>query len=155
MSTFEWQDILSVGCDVIDSQHKQIFDIVNELCDGVRRNHGASVEMTRKSLAALCAYTRNHFAEEERLMQAAEYPDFERHKQAHDQLVARIVEFEARLRAGGVKDANEVLPFLVGEWLSHHIAFEDQQYAGYLKRYLGRERARLRLWRCQSVEAVG
>ncbi|MBI4985951.1 MAG: hypothetical protein HZC24_11610, partial [Rhodocyclales bacterium] len=42
------------------------------------------------------------------------------------------VVLEARMRNGDVRLVAEVLPFLVGEWLAHHIAFEDQRYAGYI-----------------------
>ncbi|MDD5249966.1 MAG: bacteriohemerythrin [Rhodocyclaceae bacterium] len=130
MPAFEWKDFFSVGHDGIDHQHKQLFAIVNELYDGTRRDGDASEELLRRTIAALGAYIRTHFAEEERLMRLAAYPEYARHKQAHDGLIARVAEFEARIRTGEVRQAAGLLPFLVGEWLTDHIAFEDQQYAG-------------------------
>lgn len=134
MPTFEWQEFFSVGHDGIDDQHKQLFEIANELYEGLKRNE-ASTRLQDDALDALVAHARRHFADEEALMQAAGYPDFERHKMAHAELLGKVEEFEARKRAGETSVAAELLPFLVGEWLSHHIAFEDQQYVGYIDRY--------------------
>ena len=141
MQTFEWQDFFSVGYEEIDRQHKLIFEIANQLYDGLRQNAEAPREVLQRSLESLCSYTREHFEDEERLMQAAGYPDFEQHKQSHDLLIGKVEEFEARFHAGEEKIATGLLPFLVGQWLSHHIAFEDQQYAGYVNRYLARQQA--------------
>ena len=144
MPTFEWMNIFSVGHEDIDRQHKQLFDIVNELYDGVRQQRDAPAQLLGNALAALCTYTRRHFAEEERLMQEAAYPDFARHKESHELLLGKVEALEARFRDGEMNIAAELLPFLVGEWLTHHIAFEDQQYTAHLNRYLRRERAMLR-----------
>jgi hemerythrin len=140
MPAFEWRDFFSIGHEEIDNQHKQLFAIVNALYDGLRRGD-APDDLLKISLDQLCAYTRSHFADEERLMLAAGYPEFARHKAAHDMLAGRLAEFEARVRAGETRVAAELLPFLVGDWLSRHIAFEDQQYAGYLNSQRQRERA--------------
>ncbi|OHC64556.1 MAG: hypothetical protein A2045_06180 [Rhodocyclales bacterium GWA2_65_20] len=141
MPTFEWRNIFSVGHEDIDRQHQQLFAIANELYDAVRERSDVSAESLENALKKLCAYTRQHFEEEERLLQAARYPDFDRHKKSHDLLLGKVEEFEARFRSGEAEIATELLPFLVGEWLSHHIAFEDMQYAPYLNRHLRHERA--------------
>lgn len=132
MPTFEWKDFFSVGHDEIDDQHKQLFAIVNALYEDMKQPGGATEESLRQTIATLCDFTRRHFAAEESLMQSAGYPDFRAHRQTHAYLIRRIEEFEMRMRNGETRLAAEVLPFLVGEWLSSHIAFEDQQYAGYI-----------------------
>jgi len=142
MPAFEWKEFLSVGHDGIDDQHKQLFAIVNALYEAMKQPGGATDEFLRQTIEELCSFTRSHFATEERLMQIAAYPDLAQHKEAHDFLLARIDEFELRLRRGETRLAAEVLPFLVGEWLSSHIAFEDQQYAGYITRHSGSLRSK-------------
>jgi len=159
MPAFEWKEFFSVGHEVMDAQHKQLFAIVNELYDGMKQAGGASEGLLASTIESLCDYTRTHFAEEEYLMLTAGYPGYSRHKQAHDFLIGKVEEFEVRVRNGEVRLAAEVLPFLVGEWLSSHIAFEDQQYAGYidsqasrLRRKYGPETELLHAWQEPSLE---
>lgn len=152
MPAFEWKKFFSVGHAAMDAQHKRLFDIVNELYDGMKQSGSASDELLGRTIAALCDYTRTHFADEEQLLLVAGYPDFLRHKQSHDALIGKVEEFEARMRNGEVRLAAEVLPFLVGEWLSSHIAFEDQQYAGYLNRQNGGLRQKHRAAMAQDAE---
>ncbi len=142
MPVFEWKEFFSVGHDDLDDQHKRLFAIVNDLYEGTRRDREASDELLRQTIAALGAYIRTHFAEEERLMRIAGYANLARHKRAHDALVARVAEFETGLNEGGVRRAAGLLPFLVGEWLSDHIAFEDQQYAGCVNSHARNPRAK-------------
>lgn len=132
MRAFEWKEFFNVGHEAMDVQHQRLFAIVNELDAGLQRPDGTAEAVLEKTLVALCEYTRIHFAEEEHLMLMAEFPDYAQHKQEHDDLIGKIEEFEARMRNGDVRLVAEVLPFLVGEWLAHHIAFEDQRYAGYI-----------------------
>ncbi len=137
MPAFEWKDFFSVGHQTIDDQHRRLFAIVNELYDAMKQPGGARDETLRTTIGALCQFTRSHFAEEEHLMKLAGYPDLARHKLAHDYLAGRIAEFEARMRNVETRLAAEVLPFVVGEWLSSHIAYEDQLYAGYVNSLAG------------------
>ena len=132
MPTFEWKPFFSVGDDVMDAQHQRLFAIANELYDAMKQPGGAAAGVLEKTITALCDYTRSHFAEEEYLMLLAEYPDYEHHKLAHDTLIGKVEGFETRMRNGETKLVAEILPFLVGEWLANHIAFEDQRYAGYI-----------------------
>jgi hemerythrin len=41
-------------------------------------------------------YTRVHFAVEESLMRILHYPDYERHKEEHDKLIAQLAELRTR-----------------------------------------------------------
>lgn len=161
MPEFEWKKFFSVGHERMDAQHQQLFDIVNQLYDGMKQPGGASDELLQTTIESLCDYTRSHFAEEEQLMLTAGYPDYLRHKQAHDLLMGKVEEFEARMHNGEVRLAAEVLPFLVGEWLVSHIAFEDQQYAGYIDSHASRMRRKYRTtmeqysWRQPQEELTG
>jgi len=71
----EWSDVLSVGIDEIDSQHKALVYLVNEMHEAIHQRHGTDV--TRDVLYKLADYTKIHFAVEETLMRILGYPDYE------------------------------------------------------------------------------
>jgi hemerythrin len=85
-----------------------------------------------KTLTNLIDYTKGHFAAEERLMQTHNYPDYPRHKAAHDALTARVVGFQKDFEANHAVLTAGVLQFL-NNWLSHHIGETDRKIAAYLK----------------------
>lgn len=137
MTTFEWKDCYSVGHEVMDQQHRQIFAMANDLYEEIERPGGASDRLLMEIIATLCDYTRSHFADEEQLLLEIDYPGYERHKQLHDALISRVEELDERLRNGEADIAARILSLLVREWMSRHIYIEDQLYAGYLVKQAG------------------
>jgi hemerythrin len=130
MSMFEWKPEYSLGYDEIDSQHKRLFEIASELHAAMSMGKGRT-ELS-KTLASLIAYTRQHFASEERLMQRNHYPRYAQHKVEHDALTAKVVEFQKDFETGRVAMTVGLLQF-VKDWLKHHIAETDQKVAAFLK----------------------
>jgi len=64
-------------------------------------------------------------------MQQSKYPDYPRHKQEHDRLTAKVVEFQANF-ADRKATTSDVLLFL-RDWLTHHIGQTDTKIAAHLK----------------------
>ena len=130
MSMFHWKQQYSVGYAQIDEQHKRLFELADELHQAMSAGKGK--EVLRKTLANLIAYTKGHFATEERLMQKHHYPDYAAHKAAHDALTARVVQFEKEFEAGRSTMTVDVLQFL-RDWLTHHIGETDTKIAAHIK----------------------
>lgn len=118
MPLFKWTENLSVNNDLIDSDHKQLIDLINKLFGAISSGQGNAV--LGEILSELISYTENHFHREEELMQQIGYADFERHKAAHDKLMAEVRELQARFAAGLVVSPMSVFNFL-GDWLFKHI----------------------------------
>ena len=55
-----------------------------------------------------------------------------KHKALHDELTARVVEFQAKFAAGRSAMSIDVLQFLK-EWLTHHIGETDRKVSAYLR----------------------
>ncbi len=73
---FEWDDILSVGIEVVDDQHQELFRIGRELVY-VLENTSAGLDQYDdiiKLLKELHTYANYHFSEEEKLMEAVPEP---------------------------------------------------------------------------------
>jgi len=130
MSIFAWKPEYTLGHAEIDHQHKKLFQLAEEL-------HGAMVagkgkEVLAPTLSNLIAYTQEHFASEERLMQAGKYPDYARHKADHDALSARVLGFQKEFEANRTALTIGLLHFLK-DWLAHHIGETDRKVAQYFK----------------------
>jgi hemerythrin len=130
MSIFQWKEEYSVDHAEIDTQHKRLFQLAGDLHAAMTEGKGK--DALTKTLNNLIEYTKHHFACEERLMQLHNYPDFAEHKALHDDLTARVVEFQKRFEAGRTAMSVELLQFLK-DWLGHHIGETDKKVATYLK----------------------
>lgn len=126
---FEWKQEYSVGYVPIDQQHKRLFELANELHNAMITGKGK--EALGKTFSGLIAYTKGHFATEEALMRTHHYPEYGKHKAAHDALAAKVVSLEKEFLAGRQAIGVDLLPFL-RDWLTHHIGESDRKIAAYL-----------------------
>jgi hemerythrin len=130
MSMFLWKQEYSVGYPEIDKQHKKLFELADELHSAMTSGKGKDV--LGRTLSNLIAYTKGHFAAEERLMQTHNYPDYPKHKADHDALTARVVGFQKEFEENRAAMSVGLLQFLK-DWLAHHIGETDRKIASYLK----------------------
>jgi len=132
MPLLAWNDSYSVGVETIDQQHSGLFAIVNELHAAMLKGQAQSV--VGPLLDKLVKYTLEHFAYEERMMQAAKYPNFAAHRAHHLDLTRKVEEFMARYKRGDGALTIELMQFL-SNWLTKHIKQEDKQYGPFLARH--------------------
>ena len=90
-------------------------------------------------------YAQIHFADEEALLRELHYPDYERHKQEHDQFIGRLAEMRAKMAQGKGAVGFELAQFLKG-WLIKHIMEVDQRYAPYYLEQAGNGKAAKASW---------
>lgn len=125
---FQWSDSFSVGVQEIDEQHKELVDLLNQLHTAIMEHHGS--EAARRILDELADYTKTHFSVEESLMRVSNYPDFDRHKQNHEDLIGQVVALQSKLDTGEAKITFELLHFLK-VWLTNHINEADKRFGGF------------------------
>lgn len=130
MGLFAWREEYSIGFVEIDQQHKRLFSLAEELHSAMSTGKGKDV--LYPILKNLTAYTRAHFAAEEKLMRLHEYPAFALHKAEHDALTQKVLRFQADFQAGRVAMTVDLMHFL-REWLVHHIGDRDCKVGAYLK----------------------
>ena len=128
MAFFTWNDKYSVGVTELDLQHKQLIKILNELFDGM--SAGKTNEILGKILAQLIAYTKTHFATEEKYMQVYGYPAIAEHKKEHESFANKVVAFQKDFSAGKLSLSLEVSTFLKN-WLVQHISVNDKKYGPF------------------------
>lgn len=130
MAFIDWSNSLSVDIKELDDQHKKLIELINQLNDAMKVGKGKDV--IGKVLGSLIAYTKSHFATEERLMQTHSYPSYIIHKKAHDDLTKQALDLQKKFEAGNIAITVEVMGFLK-DWLSKHIMSTDKQYSPFLK----------------------
>lgn len=124
-----WKAEYTVGSTAMDMQHKRLIELINDL-DKVKQR-GGDLEQLQPVLDSVIDYTKSHFAAEEVLMEKADYPDLEGHKEAHRVLVKQVMDLRGDLLSGDAKVINRMLVFLQ-TWLVGHIVGIDQRYGAHL-----------------------
>lgn len=139
----EWSDVLSVGIEEIDSQHKVLVGLVNEMHDAIHQRRGS--DAVRGILNRLADYTRIHFAVEESLMRILGYPEYDEHKVQHEELIGNMQELQHKVETGTTAIGFELMHFLK-IWLTKHIMESDQRYAEFFIQAGAKPRFKKKSW---------
>jgi hemerythrin len=131
MPLITWSNEFSVGVKSLDSQHINLFNILNELHEAMK--NGNDQVVCGPLLHKLLDYTREHFAAEEKILEAMRYPDLARQRAQHNAMTVRVAEFITVYKMGKRPVSVELL-FFLSDWLRKHILQEDKEYSVWLAR---------------------
>lgn len=127
---FPWKDHYATGIPSIDSQHRRLVGLINELFLAMKEGKGNDI--LGKVLNDLAAYTKTHFAHEEKLFAEHRYPKAAVHIREHQGLVQQVADVSKDLAAGKPVLTLRVMN-LLKDWLNTHILGSDQAYAPFLR----------------------
>lgn len=119
-----WSDDLSIGHDLIDTDHKKLLALLNKLI--AAHYAGVSSSILMGVLADLQAYTEEHFTREEEILERLGYPGLTEHRDQHHQFIADL-EHITTSKAGGA------LIQMLSDWLINHIVEHDMKISNYMK----------------------
>ncbi len=125
-----WKKEYSIGIESIDTQHKELVELINQLKKGIDESKDA--EILKDILPKLIDYTKVHFADEEKQMEAAGYPELILHKAQHKILIKQIIELLENLKIGKTNLSLSLFDFLKN-WLLRHVLDHDKEFGYYLK----------------------
>jgi len=128
----EWDEQrYSVGICKMDSQHRQLVDLLNALHSP---NNTKDQDLIDRALKALIAYTKQHFVDEERILKKLNYPRLEGHHEQHQNFIETLNGLRNSYEKTGksVEMIQQLTAFL-SEWLMNHILVEDRAYRNYLE----------------------
>jgi hemerythrin-like metal-binding protein len=128
---FPWKDAYSVRMPRVDTQHKGLIALINELHAAMLEGHAK--QALSRILDELVDYTEQHFAFEESMLRQRGYSALAAHQQLHLRLTSQVHELRDKLRAGKITVTIETLHFLKN-WLSDHILSADMAYARELEK---------------------
>ena len=128
-----WTTELATGNSLIDAQHKQLFNSVNELMDACIRGKGRAA--LSATLDFLIDYTGKHFSDEEKIQQQYRFPEYASHKRLHDTFKVSIDELSQQLRTEGASVALVAkLNSSLGDWLVNHLKVEDKKIGDHIRK---------------------
>lgn len=132
--TIAWTPEFETGIDIIDEQHKRIFEYLSEIDHAISLKSVSEIERVIK---AVIDYAISHNTFEESLMEKAGYPLLEAHHQVHERFKERAYAYGARYDRGEdpVRLAREVRSD-IGLWLMNHIKRDDKHYVKDVKKSL-------------------
>lgn len=132
-----WSEDFSVGNDLIDSQHRDLFALVALIADLAARPEPTPEDETvvARTLLTLRNYVRVHFSDEERLMAEAGYPDLIEHIEEHRTFAEwlGILEDARRMPDYSFSETIRHMSRYLTDWLVDHVLDSDKRYAPYLK----------------------
>lgn len=128
-----WKECYRIGDDRIDSQHMELFRMVDELLKIVSGKSSADDspdlrEECKAAITFLKNYAVQHFADEEKIQQEVGYSGYEEHKKIHGQFVASVLEYEKKMIESDF-DIAVIRDFtgMLTTWLVYHVTGEDQK----------------------------
>lgn len=130
MDFIVWQDKYTVENNLLDSQHKLIFEIVNKLHEAVKDRRSAKT--IQGIIDDFVSTLLNHFDTEEELMRKYNFAFFNEQKIEHEALKKKIIHMQNVYIFGDIPLTPEMFTFL-RTWLTEHIEGQDKKYAGLLK----------------------
>ncbi|MGB7581089.1 MAG: bacteriohemerythrin [Sedimentisphaerales bacterium] len=139
MEKFYWKDEYSLGVEKVDRQHQHLFELVNKLIE--RTAASPDLKLVSHALTEMLNYAKEHFADEEELMQEYGYPELESHKEQHAYFIETTAELSINALDNQSMVFSEIVEFLK-IWLMLHILKCDMKYRDYFKAKMPRQFAK-------------
>ena len=128
---YELPNDLLTGNALIDSEHRQLFEAINNLMEACETGKGR--DSIAKTADFLLNYVNKHFGDEEKLQTSSKYPGYPAHKNFHEGYKQKLRETAMDIEKNGPTIAslgklNSVVAILVS-----HIRIEDKKLAAHVK----------------------
>jgi len=127
-----WTELLSVGIDRIDEQHKKWFEHADRLFEAGKT--GKSKEVIGELLGFLDQYTKTHFADEEKYMASINYPYIAEQQRYHAEFIKSLAKLKDDFdKSGGNLTVIITANKLVIDWLTNHISVVDKKIGKFVR----------------------
>ena len=127
-----WREQLSVGNDLIDSDHKYLIEIINLAESNLQSKRWMELQT---SFDQLTRYSSAHFVTEEKIAKAVGYPQADQLHESHTELILKLAQMAKEVNETWSQQATDGFIALLREWLINHVIKEDMLLKPYLKKY--------------------
>jgi diguanylate cyclase (GGDEF)-like protein/PAS domain S-box-containing protein/hemerythrin-like metal-binding protein len=124
-----WKNSFCCGNQLIDSQHMSLFQISNELLEKVLSSR-PSTEISA-IISILIDDVRQHFHDEEIILNSVSYPGIIQHAEEHAKLLAKGLELLQQFKASTLT-VGDVFQFLAYEVVMLHMLGADREFFPYI-----------------------
>lgn len=122
MSSFGWQALYEVGDEIMDVQHKELFDLAEGLLIP------ASKEELLKLIHNIYQHVEEHFRTEEAEMKQLNYHENKQHTKEHQKMLKKLSKIDHKINDGRWKQSK--VQGFVQEW-GEHIIDADMSFNHY------------------------
>lgn len=130
-----WNDSLSLNIEVLDEQHKEIVDLINELYDVIKRN--ASEYVITNIFNELERKLNHNFKKEENLFDRSKWSGGKDHKAQHDRFLDDLKDIKNVFKTKQpALIALVKLDKLFTTSYMDHLRIEDKKYVNWIKEKL-------------------
>lgn len=129
ISQIKWQEEYAIGYELIDVQHKALFETIAKL-EKMAKKDDDDREGIVTVLDEITQYAVSHFRTEELLMKEMVFPDIEGHIDQHFLFTAKCMKF-MQDALDGTLNLNDLVSFMKDWWIKH-VLHEDLAYREYL-----------------------
>jgi hemerythrin-like metal-binding protein len=124
-----WTEEYSVNIKLFDLQHERLVLLICRLEAAMKAGLGS--EQVMEIASDLADYCGEHFATEEAVMKAYDFPWRDRHALEHRRFLATIADLQTQSRSGE-RAVSVTLLDQMKEWLCQHVLGSDKQYTEHL-----------------------
>lgn len=126
-----WSKDLELKIEIIDEQHKEIFEEINKLIKSFEKHE--EIEQTYQVLDFIESYVKKHFQTEEFYLEKYKYQNLAAHKKMHEAFSAKLSEYKDSFKRSGITRlaALQMFDFLI-KWWNNHILKIDAKYVDWL-----------------------
>ena len=126
---------IKIGEKSIDTEHDLQMQILDSLSESLQK--GGDFSSARYILEQFIEFSDMHFLSEQLVMRLQSYPDYERHLEAHTELMKKVREIRDSVFRGENAPSLQLVQEL-RDWLLNHIASEDVAFGEFLREKEGR-----------------
>lgn len=121
-----WDEANECKHELIDSQHRRLFDDANKLLAAILAGRPADELLTEVDV--LTRDVVEHFADEEKFLITNDIPGAQGHATKHQYLVAKLVDLRNRF-SSGEHGIGELFQFVADELITGHVLGDDKDLA--------------------------
>ena len=125
MYHFVWQDYYQLGDDLVDSQHKDLFILADQLVSSINRE-----ELTKNS-QLIYEHVNQHFCDEEDLMKTSGFRNYKGHIREHNAMLEKLADMNQKIANNDWKQSD--IQEFMDKW-GKHIVNSDMAFNAYQRK---------------------
>jgi len=123
-------EFVTVGYDLIDTDHDEFIDLVNTLDTASNTDFPALFRRLHE-------HTEAHFERENRLMEQFGFPAELEHRAEHQRVLGEFKQFKTRVDKGLLVFGRQFVKERLPEWFRLHVVTMDSALAAHIKHKIG------------------
>ncbi|MGD2117794.1 MAG: hemerythrin family protein [Chromatiales bacterium] len=128
MEKIIWSEKYNTGSAAIDKQHQRFVELLNILLE--HQDTETDPELLTETVEKLMLFTEKHFADEEKILAAGQFPDVNHHRDQHLDFIESTAEQFTRTLKDKHRFPEELTKLMHEMWI-HHMEEEIPEFRAF------------------------